>query len=1112
MTEANPLSAIFVVETFLLARSPLRRRAAAISGAFLIASLACGAARAQTFGGMFRGQVSDSQSALVQQANILIQSRDNGTEVPVISDSDGLYVTPTLIPGSYLLTAGKDGFKSTVFGPVTLEVNQTVRVDFVLSVGPRSESIQVEASGEQLLATESAEIAQIIASKPVSEIPLNGRAWQQLITMSGGVTPGAPGETGSPNPVNVDGQRSKANLYLVDGISTTSSAQGRDNNFNIPLDAVREFSIQAGAYSAEFGDVAGGVINLQSRSGTNQWHGSLFEFLRNNRLDAANFFSNATGQPQNALRYNQFGGSVGGPIRRGRTFVFADYQGTPIHSATPMVTSVPTPAQRNGDFSGLRGASGAMVPIYDPFGSSLARTPFPRNVIPASDIDPAASKISALLPQPNQFEASGQPLPFNNYAVTPAATSMANYFDVRVDHEFKPGNSVFARESFQNTGATSPSIFGEPLGGTLLGAGPTNARNQNAGTGHIWEIGPTLVNEARIGLNRVATSLTQADYGQNLADQFGIPGVNRNGATSGLPAMAVAGLFSLGDSLLTPLRLDSTAWNLSEKITWLKGEHALRAGFDYQYEMGSTGYLVYGRGFYTFLNLTTSTLVGTPGGDAYASFLVGAPFEVLRDEFPPGLVGLILGRYGFYLQDDIKLTPRLTVNLGARYDIMPYPREMHDRLSNFDPSTGTILLAGSGTSPRLVNTDYRDLAPRVGLAWAPAGSPVVIRAGYGIGYVDPLGGEGALNSNEFNVPFYYVDNILEFPFTAPTYKLSSRLPALVMPSASAPSGNQRYLDPTSRNPYSQTWSLSLQRAFGSSLMVEVAYVGSSGNRLLTASNINAAPPGSTNPVPRQPFGPALAEIRELSNSAHSIYHGLQSKVEKRFSGGVYFLASYTWSKSIDDQSNGTDNVAGSGQYPQDPLNPGLDRGLSSFDLTQRFVGSVVWALPLGRASALGAHLPAAVNSLLGGWQLSGIFLAQGGPPFSVLMSCADVNAQGNNCRPDRLANGALPAGQRSIAEWFDTTAFTIPAQPAYGNAGRNILRGPGANNFDLGLSRSFRWSGVETRRVQIRGEFFNALNHTNFGLPVNSIDSPAFGTITSAAPAREIQLGARLEF
>ena len=1069
-------------------------------------------AYAQISGAVFRGEVRDPSNAVVPQAKISIRSNDNGMEVIAESNGDGLYITPTVVAGTYTLSATKLGFETEVFGPVTVEVNQIERVDFELKVGAASESVEVAASGEQLLSAASAEISQVIVSKEVSEIPLNGRSWQQLVYLSAGANPGAPGETGSPNPVNINGQRDKANLYLVDGISTTSSTQGRGNSFNIPLDAVREFSVQAGSYSAEFGDVAGGVINLQSKSGTNNWHGGLFEYFRNDALDAADFFSNLTGQPKNALRYNQFGGAIGGPIRHDQTFFFADYQGTLTHSAQPMVTSVPLADQRLGNFSGLTGSNGAQVPIYNPFTSSLARTPFQNNTIPASLLDPAALKLAALLPLPNQLDASGNPLPFNNYAVTRVNTSDLESFDVRLDHQFSPNNTIFVRHSFQNTGAFTPSIFGLPLGGSILGAGATSARNQNTGIGYISPIRPTLMNEARVGLNRQTTALTQEDYGQNISTQFGIPGTNNSPQTSGLSSIAVNGLFNLGDSLLTPLQLDTTSLNFTDKMTWVKGRHALRVGADYQHEMASTGYLVYGRGNYTFLNLSTSSAVGPPGGNAFASFLVGAPYQVLRDEFPPGLVGLISYRAGFFVQDDIQVTQKLTLNIGARYDIMPYPREMYDRLSNFDPGTRTMLMAGQNTSERLVATDYKDLAPRVGLAYAPLAS-TVIRAGYGIGFVDPIGGEGVLNSNEFNIPFYYLGNITEFPFTAPTYTLSSALPGLVMPSPNAPSGNQRYIVPTDRNQYSQTWSLSVQRALSPSTMLEVAYVGTSGNRLLTASNINAAPPGpsSVPAVNRQPFGPALGEIRELSNSAHSIYHGLQSKIEKRFSSGLYFLGSYTWSKSIDNQSNGTDNSAASGQYPQNPLNTSLDRGLSAFDRTHRFVGSVVWDIPFGRGPVERARARQAVNAVLGGWQLSGIVLAETGTPFSALMSCADVNAQGNNCRPN-LAGAPVSLSQPSINEWFNTSAFVIPATPAYGNAGRNILRAPGMNDIDLALSKSFPWGNTETRRLHIRSDFFNTLNHTNFGVPVNSIDSPAFGTITSAQPGREIQLGARLEF
>jgi hypothetical protein len=419
-----------------------------------------------------------------------------------------------------------------------------------------------------------------------------------------------------------------------------------------------------------------------------------------------------------------------------------------------------------------------------------------------------------------------------------------------------------------------------------------------------------------------------------------------------------------------------------------------------------------------------------------------------------------------------------------------------------------MLIAGQNTSERLRATDYKDLAPRVGLAFAPGSdSKTVIRAGYGIGYVDPIGGGSILNSNEFNIPFYYRGNITQFPFTAPQYTLSSVLPSLAIPSPNSPSGDQRYLAPADGNQYSQTWSLSIQRALTSSLMLETAYVGTSGNRLLMTSNINAAPPGTTDPVARQPFGPALGQVVEYANSAHSTYHGLQTKVEQRFSHGLYFLGSYTWSKSIDNQSNGTDDSAAGGQYPQNPNNWSADRGPSSFDRTHRFVASAVWALPFGSGRRTDL-----IRGILGGWQLSGVFTAETGTPFSVIVPCAAVNSEGNNCRPNRIASGELPSDERSVNEWFDTSAFVVPSPQAYGNSGRNILRGPGTTNLDAALSKSFSWGTVETRRAQIRSEFFNALNHTNLGLPANSMTSPGLGTITSAAPGRVIQLGVRLEF
>lgn len=1062
---------------------------------------------AQT-GGVFRGEVRDSSNALVDKARILLRSTDTGVETIAESSSEGLYVTPSLIPGKYILTASREGFASTIFGPVTLQVNQIVRVDFSLRVGAVSESIRVPATASQLTSSESAEISQVIELKVISQVPLNGRQWQQLILLSPGVNPGSPGETGSPNSINVAGQRSKANFFSADGISTTSSAQGRTNGFNIPLEAVSEFSVQSGAYSAEYGNVAGGVINIQTKSGTNQWHGALFEFLRNDKFDATNFFSNATNQPKNTLRYNQFGGALGGPIRRDKTFIFGDYQGTISRTGIPMISSVPLAAYRAGDFSELRNSQGSLIPIYDPFGSSLARTPFPGNRIPDNRINSAARQITALLPQPNQLDSAGKPLPFNNFAVTRSIANDSHSFDLRVDHQFSSRSTAFVRYSYQQADTITPSIFGLPLGGSISLAGTSQSRAQNVGIGHIFQFTPAVINELRIGVNRPTSSLLQEDFGQNLSEQFGIPGINTSPETSGLSTMAVAGLFNVGGAILTPLKIASTAWNFNEKLIWLKGRNTIRFGFDYQDELGSNGYLVFGRGFYTFHSLTTSTAIGTPGGDAFASFLTGAPLQVSRDRFPPGMVGLSSWRLGIYVQDDIKVNSRFTLNLGSRYDIMPYARERYNRLSNFDPASRTMLLAGRDTDVRLRKTDYGNVAPRIGMAFSlNRQRTAVIRAGYGVSFVDPIGGASVLNSTQFNIPFYFRDNIDQFPFFAPQYTLTSQLPELTIPSPSSPRGDQRYLAPEDRNQYSQTWSIELQRAFTPNLFAGVAYVGTSGSRLLMTSNLNAAPPGATDRTTRRPFGSQIGEVRAFLNGAHSTYHGLQAKLQQRFAHSIYFLASYSWSKSLDNQSTGTDDSAASGQSPQNPRNFGLDRGLSSFDRAHRFVGTAVWEVPFKLPPQIRSR---ATEAILSGWQISGIFTANTGAPFSVLMNCATINADGNNCRPNRVSDGTLQSHERTVDHWFDKRAFSIPGQPAYGTAGRNILRGPGSINIDLMFGKSFQFA--ETKRVQIRSEFFNIVNHTNFGLPIHAMESPAIGTITSAAPARVIQFGMRLEF
>ncbi|MCI0621310.1 MAG: TonB-dependent receptor, partial [Acidobacteria bacterium] len=843
----------------------------------------------QASGGAFTGIVKDANGAVVPNASIAIKALATGVETAYKTTSEGVYQTASLTPGSYLLTVQVQGFKREVFGPVTLEVNQTVRVDFTLSVGELTQAVQVEATGAQLLQTESGEISQVIGSQQVSQLPLNGRNWQQLVGLVGGVALGSPGQTGSPNAFNINGQRDKGNNWSADGISTT--AIGAGGGLGVPVDAIQEFSVLQNAFSAEYGNVAGGVINVQTKSGTNNWHGSAFEYLRNDKFDATNFFSNATGQPKNSLRYNQFGGSLGGPIRRDKTFIFGNYQGTRTRASNPFITTVPLAEQRQGDFSNFRDASGKAIPIYDPLSSASARTRFSHNgvpnVIPPNRINPAAGALLKLMPLPNQFDSAGRPLAFNNYAVTRKNSTSAESFGVRVDHNFSSKSNLFVRYFYGSSDSFTPSVFGPPLGGPAVGgsiglAGTFPGRNQNVALSFNYIHRPNLISEFRFGLIRSFGELTQENVGKNLSEQFGIPGVNRDRDTSGLSSIDISGLFSLGDSILTPLRTAITSPSYSYKLRWTFGRQTISTGFDFAKENANVYFLLFPRGFYIFEPLMTGSLAdlvsGNPHGSALASFMTGFPTAVVRDTLP-GTVGERFPRYGIFFQDDIKATTRLTLSLGLRYDVLPPSTEIHNRQANFDPATRRMLLAGVDVEKRLRITDYRNIGPRIGIAYAlTKDRKTVLRSGYGIAYVNSLRSPGPANGPEFNPPFRIQDTLTQFPLGIPALAITNLLPPLVIPSpGSPPRGDLRYLPPDDRNTYSQTWNFGIQHAVTSTMLAEVAYVGSKGTRLLSPVNINQAPPALTPTPGRRPFGGALGLIRSLSLQGNSSYQALQAK-------------------------------------------------------------------------------------------------------------------------------------------------------------------------------------------------------------------------------------------
>jgi outer membrane receptor protein involved in Fe transport len=1017
-----------------------------------------------------------------------------GVKTAYQTSTGGLYVSAFLPAGSYTVTtvtAEKTGFKKQVFGPVILMVNQTVRADLKLQVGAVSETVVVHAGEEQLLTPDSGTLSQVIPETAVSQLPLNERDWQQLIAISPGVTPAPEGDTGDTQGFNINGQRSKANLYFIDGVNANNGLGSR-NSIVVPIDAIQEFSVLENSFSAQYGNTAGGIINIKVKSGTNKLHGSLFEYFRNDVLDANNYFTNQAGQPRAKLEFNQYGGSIGGPIKKNKTFFFGDYQGSRQIAGQTFFTTVPTAAERTGNFT----ASGEPT-IYDP------TTGFPNpaqfsyngtpNVIPPDEINPVAKNVLAALPLPNQFVSGTQtPLPSNNLATIFNGTSNVDNFDIRVDQSFSEKSLLFVRYSFQDNTGFAPADFGSPLGGSEIFAGTNDSRTQNAVVGHTYVINSSLTNEFLAGLNRVYEESHPIGYNQNLSTQFGIPGVNVNPDTSGLTSMEVLGYFQVGSSLADPIRQSDTNFPLSDQLSWQVGRQSISFGFDYLRDYGNFYAERVPRGLDIFQAITTvnflHSFLGLPGGgSAVASFLTGIPVAVAQDKFV--CTGEIrYPQYGLYLQDDIKLTPRLTVNAGIRYDLQPPYTEKHNEMDNFDPTTNQMIVAGAaGKEGRLWNTNYRDISPRLGLAYLLTGDgKTVLRMGYGNSYQNSFDSPSAgLNALTYNVPFYFLSTTINFP--ANQQIISNPFPTIVIPGANAPAGGVTYQPLNTPDSYSQSWNVGIERAITTTMMADVSYTGTKGSNLIWPINIDGAGLGpATTTVARRPFPAPLTAVTEYSPSGQSIYNGLQAKLEKRFSNGLYFLLGYTFSRAIDNDSNGLDLISGiGGTGPQAPANLAAERGLSSFQVKHRFVGSAVWNIPYGRGQKFGSNAPAPLNFILGGWQITGIETAQSGQPFTVQISCTDIGADGGggSCRPDQIG-GPRSGVSQNISHWFNTTAFVIPGNSgtalAYGDTGRNSITGPNLINTDISFSKVFPVTA--TLRGELQGSMFDLFNRPDFGL------------------------------
>jgi Carboxypeptidase regulatory-like domain len=1038
---------------------------------------------AQTVGATIRGTIASSSGVRQESVQITLVSEETKERRQAASGPEGDFTLSVIPAGTYRLEAELGGFRKYVRRGVTLQIGQEVRINIVLEPGAPAEELVITAT-PALVNHDSAQVGTVIENHQIVNLPLDGRNFLQLSLLVPGTAPSAQGSPGSVRgefTVNVNGAREDANNYLLDGVFNTDP---KLNSFaiNPPVDGIREFEILTSTYDASFGRSGGAQISVALKSGTNRFHGAVYEFFRNSVLDARNFFARAEdGDPQ--YQRHQFGASLGGPIRRNRTFFFADYEGRRVREGITRATNVPTASERSGDFS-----QSIFPRPLDPF----TQQPFPNGQIPAGRLNPTGSAIAALYPLPNR------PVPGQNFVSSPALRDRDDRFDVRVDHSLSNSSNLITRYSLSDRDLYEP--FSGPTFSRVPGFGtnvPRRAQNAMVGENHYFSA--NLVNEARFAYSRVALGSFQENMGTSINRRVGLPDLSSNPRDFGLSFITISGFSPLGDEFNNPQHSVTNLFQALDTVTHVKGRHLIKAGVDYRSLQQNAFRDVQARGFLTFSDF------GQVTGNALADLLLGFVtfsggarldnHQHLRTE-----------SWNVFLQDSYRARRNLTFLFGMRYEYNSPPVDRFDRANVYDPITHTLVPVGEGGIPRSgYEPDRNNWGPRFGLAWAPGTSEdTVLHAGYGV-YFDQSSlapGEGLY----FNQPYF--DLNLYFPLPGLPLTVNDPFPSFY-PFALPPSalGFQRDL----RTSYFQQWNFKLQRQVGNNRVAELAYVGSKGTKVLSGRDINQ-PPASPQQPNLRPV-PQFADITFEESRGGSSYHSFQGRFQQRFQSGFSALASYTLGKSLDDSSTFFASF-GDPNFPQDSLNLAAEKGRSNFDVRQRFSLSYSYEFPSARggSSTSTGFLP----FLLSGWATHGIITLQTGRPFTVaLLSEIDRSNTGRsnlgfgaNDRPNRRADGKFSDPQPE--QWFDTQAFALPPFGNFGSSGRNILDGPGYKDVTLSLTKDT--SLREELRLQFRAEFFNLFNHVNFDLPDIFLGSPTFGRVSSAQSPRRIQFGLKLLF
>lgn len=1174
--------------------------------------------------GAISGTVKDASGGVMPGVTVTLTNEDSGQSISTTSGSAGQYTFSPVKIGHYSVSAETSGFQKVRQKNVTVDVQEKVVVDFTLPVGQPSETVIVDAA-PPALQTQEASVGQVVEAETINALPLNGRNFTFLAQLAAGVTQDQEDTRGlgASGSFAANGLRPAQNNYLLDGLDNNSNLvdflNGTAYVVRPPVDAIEEFKVETNDYSAEFGRSAGAVLNATVKSGTNQFHGNAWEFLRNDKFDAANFFENSGGIPKGEYRQNQFGFTFGGPIRHNKTFFFLDYEGTRIRQAIPYISTVPTDLERSSGYTNLSelltqaGTTGPDVlgrtfgigQVFDPAttrpvdcgvpdsvtnitapcgglptGTQLgyAREPFAGNIIPANRLDANAIKLLNLYPAPNNSEL------FNNYASNPISSDNPNQFDVRVDHSFREKDNIFGRFSYVDNPSFLPGPFGGIADGGSFADGNQTAKSLNTMISESHMFSTSMVNEARVGYSRIAVNRLQPNADTSgIPAEFGIPGVSTVASNGGLGSLFITGLTTLGSNEFLPSIELSTTSQFTDNVTKTAGRETFKFGFQFQ----RLGFSIFqppaSRGAWSYTGLYTgvpTTAVGNtglaqllltpiPGTVAGASDYVGGADNIEVSNI--AATSMKRDYYGSYFQDDIKVTPKLTVNLGLRWEYFGQLIENYGAQSNFLPSNSpngpsTFRLTSKrcntplsadfdaaaqaeninivcSSQPGLGVSQKLNFSPRVGFAYQLT-PKFVVRGGYGIFYG---GFENSVTETYVDFPFQFS---LSYPNLTPNAPitfangaigtLSTGLTAIPLTSAAVEPGGVSFTgeDYRTKTPYTQGYNLTAQYLLTKNDTIQVGYVGNTVRHLGVYLNPNTPreilPPG-LNSFLYSPY-PDFSNITYSSYAADSNYNGLQVNYERRLGHGLSVLANFTWSRCATNAVDVLNATALTGfRAPYLPGFGGIhqDFGLCDFDVQKVVHLSGSYELPVGKGKQFLNNSNRVMNAFLGGWNTNWILTMQDGQPGTI--PCATPTTSGFGCYAIRVPGQNIYAGPHDVNQWLNAAAFMTPpvattiGQSDYSplGGGPSQFRGPGFHRLDFSIFKEFRTS--ERTHLEFRSEFFNLTNHPNFSIPgfsgngvvaaPGSLDytSPStFGTISSTRDGqndqREIQFALKFYF